>query len=189
MGTPNLYSDSTEGIQNLVIVNSATQYLFNTLYSVPITAKKGDVINAAFRGEITNPQSYNVQVATFIKLGTTATDSALTNLLLPAAGENVTPAMHHMMISGQCAYEFTDDYTGFVNVVIYANSNAAGVDNVIFVDQGYGRLDVLHFEKESTIPPVIPVGSITLTAAQRQQILSAFTMGNQERAAAALLLQ
>lgn len=187
----NLYSDTTENVPWLLIINSATSYNFKVIYSVPITAKKGDIIQASFRGEVTSEQVYNVQIGTFIKLGTSAIDSALTNLILPAAGENVIPAVHHMVINGTCSYTFTADFTGFINVVGYANSTAAGSDNTLTVEQGYGRLDVLQFCADApvVVPPTLPDGSITLTAAQRQQILAALLVGSQDRTDAAALLQ
>lgn len=184
------YSDSTENITFLRVIASSTSYDFKVCYSVPISAKAGDIIQASFRAEITTTQTYTLQTGSFIVLGSSPTDTAQSKSILPAAGENTTLVLHHQLIDGACAHTFVSDFTGFVNVVLYSNSTAAGSDHTIEVMPGYGRLDVLHFSADATAPvDPHPDGGITLTAAQRQQILAALQVGEQERVAAMALLQ
>lgn len=185
MTMPKLYSDKTENLQWLTISNGVT-YNMQGVYSVPISAKTGDIIDVSFEGEVTNPQNYNLEVGSYIVLGSTATDTAQSKSILRAQGENLTPVGHHMVVEGACKYEFSIDFTGFVNVVMYSNSTAVGSGQQIEVMQSYGQLDVLHFVKDVVLPTD---GSITLTSAQRQKILAALHVGDQERAEAAALLQ
>jgi hypothetical protein len=185
----NLYQDKVEKAPWLLIMQSKNAYDFKVCYSVPISAKAGDIIYASFRGEVTSEQPYNVQIGSFVTLGVSATDTSLSKSILPPAGGNVTPAEHHKVFAGGSAWPFTSDFDGFVNVVLYANSSAAGPGQTIEVMQGYGKLDVMHFVKANLLPPSPPEGSITLTAEQRQQIISALLEGAQERLTAAALLQ
>lgn len=185
----NHYSDNVEKIHWLGITTGAS-YDFRVCYSVQIAAKKGDIIQASFRAEATTEQSYTVQTGSFIVLGDTISDTTQSKSILPAVGENFTQVLHHQVISGACAYTFINDFTGFVNVIVYSISTAAGAGATIEIMQNYGRLDVLHFCADAvTIPPVLPDGSITLTSMQRQQILSALLVGSQDRSDAAAILQ
>lgn len=183
---PKHYFDKTENVQWLLLTDGNT-WSFHVVYSVPISAKAGDIISVTFESEITNPQTYLIQTGRYIVLGNSATDTAQSKSILPAAGENVTPQMHHHIVDGSCSHTFTEDFSGFVNVVQYAISSAAGSGAGVMVEQGYGRLDVLHFEKAVTAPTEPETeqpeeGSLTLTAAQVQQVKSALIAGNTERA-------
>ena len=186
MNAPIHYWDATENAQWLNITDG-NSWAFYVAYSVPISAKAGDIISVTFESEITNPQTYLIQTGRFIVLGDTATDTAQSKSILRAAGENVTPQMHHQIVDGSCAYTFTADFTGFVNAVVYCISSAAGPGAQALLEQGYGRLDVLHFEKSTETPEQPSDGSVTLTAAQVEQIKTALTAGNSERAAALTL--
>lgn len=188
MAMPKLLSDKTENLQWLPISNGVT-YNMQVVYSVPISAKIGDIIDVSFEGEVTNPQNYNLEVGSYIVLGNTATDTAQSKSILRAQGENLTPVGHHMVVEGACKYEFSSDFAGFVNVVMYSNSSAVGSGQQIEVMQSYGQLDVLHFVKEE--PPIVtpPSGGITLTEAQRMQVIAALQVGDQERADALAILQ
>lgn len=183
------YFDKTENSQWLLITDG-NSWSFHVVYSVPISARAGDIIQVSFESEITNPQSYLFQTGRFIILGDSATDTTQAKAILPAAGENLTPQVHHQIVSGSCVHTFVEDFEGFVNVVQYAISSAAGPGAGALVEQGYGRLDVLHFENTPSAPvnpdPVQQPGdgSVTLTAAQVQQVKSALVAGNTERAAA-----
>lgn len=178
--------DSTENAQWINITDGNT-WAFYVAYSVPITAKAGDIISVTFESEITNPQTYLIQTGRFIVLGDTATDTAQSKSILRAAGENVTPQMHHQIVDGSCAHTFTEDFDGFVNAVVYCISSAAGPGAQALLEQGYGRLDVLHFPVAPVVNPdpvEPPQGSITLTAEQVELIKTALVVGNPERAAA-----
>lgn len=182
--------DATENIQWLNITDG-NSWSFHVAYSVPISAKAGDIISVTFESEITNPQTYLIQTGRFIVLGDTATDTAQSKSILRAAGENVTPQMHHQIVAGSCSHTFTADFEGFVNAVVYCISSAAGSGAQALLEQGYGRLDVLHFQASPVVEPPSegdPAGPITLTAEQVEQIRSALTAGTSEREAALMLL-
>lgn len=188
---PKHYFDKLENVQYLNLTNG-NSYDMAVVYSVPISAKAGDVISVSFESEITNPQSYLFQTGRYIVLGDTALDTAIAKAILRPAGENLTPQVHHQIVSGSCAHTFVDDFTGFVNVCQYAISSAAGPGAQAIVEQHYGRLDVLHFEASSVAPvdPVPPAGDdVTLTAAQVAQIKAALTAGNSEKEAALAIFQ
>ncbi len=144
----NLYQDRVENVSWLLITNGVV-YDFKVVFSVPITAKAGDIIGVTFRTEVTNQQVYNVGTGSYILLGNSSTDTIMSpsKCILRPAGENVTPAMHHQLIAGSCGHPFAEDFTGFVNVVIYAvtNSPSAGPGATLTVEQNYGQLDVFHY--------------------------------------------
>lgn len=148
---PKLYSDKTENVKYINITRGAP-YRFFVGYSVPISAKAGDIISVSFESEITNPQSYLFQTGRFVILGSTPTDTTQSKSILPAAGENLTPQAHHQIVSGAVCHEFDLDFEGYVNVVFYAISTAASAagNQQAILEQGYGRLDVLHFQ---ALPP------------------------------------
>lgn len=187
MTMPKLYSDKTENLRWLTISNGVS-YNMQVVYSVPISAKSDDIIDVSFEGEVTNPQNYTLELGSYIVLGDTETDTTQSKSILRAQGENLTPVGHHMVVEGACKHKFSSDFTGFVNVVMYSNSTAVGSGQQVEVMQSYGQLDVLHFTADLVLPET-PNESITLSAAQRQQILSALLSGAQERATAATLLQ
>lgn len=188
---PKHYFDKLENVQYLNITDGS-YYDMAVVHSVPITAKAGDIISVSFESEITNPQSYLFQTGRYIVLGDTAVDTTIAKAILRPAGENLTPQVHHQIVSGSCAHTFVEDFTGFVNVCQYAISSAAGPGAQAIVEQNYGRLDVLHFEASATAPvdPVPPTdGDVTLTAAQVAQIKAALVAGNAEKEAALAILQ
>lgn len=189
---PKLYSDKTENVKYINITQGAP-YRFFVGYSVPISAKAGDIISVSFESEITNPQNYIFQTGRFIVLGNSPTDTAQSKSILPAAGENLLVSVHHQIVSGSTCHEFAEDFDGFVNVVFYAistSASAAGNQQAI-LEQNYGRLDVLHFQAAPVVEPPAeeyPAGPITLTTGQVEQIRSALTAGTSEREAALMLL-
>lgn len=183
------YFDKTENVQYLNITNGQS-WSFHVGYSVPISAKKGDIISVTFESEITNPQSYLIQTGRFIILGDTPTETTQSKSILPAAGENLTPQLHHQIVAGSCAHTFADDFDGFINVVLYSISSAAGAGAQAILEPSYGRLDVLHFPADQEVPtnPGNGDGSVTLTAVQAAQIKAALLDGHAERESAAALL-
>lgn len=174
--------DTTENIQWLNITDG-NSWSFHVAYSVPISAKAGDIISVTFESEITNPQTYLIQTGRFIVLGDTATDTAQSKSILRAAGENVTPQMHHQIVAGSCSHTFTTDFEGFVNAVVYCISSAAGSGAQAILEQGYGRLDVLHFQEsdDPTSQPPASDGSVTLTADQVTALKAALIAGKEAR--------
>lgn len=190
MSVPKLYSDKTENFHWLTIGNGIA-YNMQVAYYVPISAKSGDVIDVSYEAEVTNPQNYTLEVGSYIVLGTTSSDTDQSKSILRAKGENLTVVGHHLVVQGCCKYIFLADFSGFINVVMYSDSTAVGAGQQIELMQNYGQLDVMHFCADApvVVPPTLPDGSITLTAAQRQQILAALLAGSQDRTDAAALLQ
>lgn len=193
MGMPKLYSDKVEKFQWLTIGKGAPNYNFQVAYSLPVSAKKGDIIGVKFEAEITNPQNYTVGVCRYIILGSSPTDTVRTigNMILKGKGENVTSVIHHGLVVGGGDYEFKEDFDGFVNLVLYADSTAAGSGQQIQLEQGYGQLDIMHFKAELFTPvtqTTPAAGVFTVTAAQMQQIVAALGVGDTQRSDALALI-
>lgn len=184
---PKLTKSVTEKFQWLSIKDGVS-YLFKCGYSLPVSAKKDDIIQVSFRSEFTNPQNYTAEVGSYIVLGSTDTDIAQSKSICAATGENVTPAMHHIVVNGTCNHQFKEDFSGFVNVVFYSNSTAAQSGQQIELMQGYGYLDVLQFDNEVSVAPQ-PDTNISMTVAQKQQIMSVMENCTGQLATITALLQ
>lgn len=180
-------SDTTENVTSLPVPTLVQNSDKRVVYSVPITAAAGDKMIFSFAGEVTNPYNYNLMLGRGTILAASA-DAVLGTVLTRFATENITPGEHHKIFGGSGIHTFTAAFSGFLNVVIYAGASAAQAGHAAPVEQGYGRLDVAMFRAAPTATPAPPSGSVTLTAAQAEQIRQALQAGNTERANALAIL-
>lgn len=114
------------------------------LYSVKVPEiKQGDVLQVTSEFEITNDFTYNVMIGAKIIL---ADSSKNTNgaLIDQANGFNVTPNMHHGVVSKSRTWKAESTYNDkYVNVVIWSLSVNAFSNDKLKIEKGYGHLDVL----------------------------------------------
>lgn len=133
--------DTTENLTNIPITTGSANYVI--LYSVPITINGPlDIITVFSQLEVTNPYSYNVGVGRYIVISNSAS-SVMGTTLQPAVMDNVTPDMHHMVISINGVTSGFPAGTYYVNFVGYAVANNATNGAQLVVEQGYGNTKVL----------------------------------------------
>lgn len=132
--------------------NKVEPYEKKVIFSVKLTnIKIGDVISIKSVGELTNDRGYNVMLAYYTALGSTATDATGLELTEPK-GFNITKDMHHGVFIDTDDYIFEADYaTVYINTIVYAASSAAlygmGGKQILKVEADYGRLSVLLWRK------------------------------------------
>ena len=135
------------------------------VYSQRLTnLRAGEVILALAEAEITVPTDeddyrdlcdsidhtidYNVSVVGQLILAPTQ-DSVTGIEISEANGYNITPAMHHGVITKLGTLACPDNYSErHVNLIMYAASTAANPEDRVIVGKDYGRLSVLRFKQE-----------------------------------------
>jgi len=137
------YQDLTENNTSIPIINGTPT--LKVVYSVLIPVIYiGDILKITSTFEVTNPYTYNAMIGSYILLGTSATDTTSTNIIDPANAWNVTPAMHHGVVTKSRQWIATADYTNaYINVIGYGASVNAASGDAFVLEQGYGHLDVV----------------------------------------------
>lgn len=138
----------TEQVRLLPITNGNT-YSTQQVYSICQPLAAGVISDIRYQAEVTNPYSYNVGIGWYIKswdydCGPNGCAFIRTDIVTPPVSQNVTPAMHHMVISGSYLHRAqfpSGGNTRCYTLVMWAvSSNGAGS---ILVEQGYGYLQFL----------------------------------------------
>lgn len=116
------------------------------IYSVKVSEiKKGDVLHVTTEFEATNQNAFNVMIGTKIILTGNENDTSGT-LIDQANGFNITPNMHHGVISKSRNWKAKSTYENkYVNVVLWALSDNALPQNQLIIEKGYGHLDVIIY--------------------------------------------
>jgi hypothetical protein len=146
--TPTTYlQDTSEGVTSIAITNGGT-YNVKVVYSVqlPTIVYAGSIISITGISEVTNDQVYNLEVGRFIKIGTSATDAALSNYITRPVADNCTPANHHWVCTLSRQYYVSSNINnGYINFCMYGISDSVQVGQTMIVEQSYGHLDVVIF--------------------------------------------
>lgn len=138
----------TEQVRLLPITNGNT-YSTQQVFSVCQPLSEGVVSDIRYQAEVTNPYSYNVGIGWYIKswdydCGPNGCVNTRTDIVTPPVSQNVTPAMHHMVISGSYLHRAKFPSGGThrcYTLVMWAVSSHGG--GSILVEQGYGYLQFL----------------------------------------------
>ncbi len=127
-------------------ITTGQPYSFRVVFSQAVTdLRAGDILQILSEFEATNDEGYNCMIGCYVILATSAAATSGTEIT-EASGYNITPAMHHGMMTKVGTLIVPDSLAeGYVNVVAYAASTAAGTGDVLTVEQDYGRLSVLAF--------------------------------------------
>jgi len=145
-----------EEVETLVVPRSPP-YTFQRVYRLDVPdVAVGDVVDVTAQFEVTNNLGFNVMLAHFLSVnGTHDAD-----MIAPAfaAGENVSPAMHHGYRSVKGSFEMTEDLhrrlngssTVPVSLYAYAASDASNGHQTIIVERGYGGLTAIAFAGSNT---------------------------------------
>jgi len=135
--------NSSEKITSLPITVSSP-YTKKVVYSVYVgDLVPGDIVLALTDFEATNDHSYNVMIASQIYLASSDLTTTIDAEISEASGFNITPNMHHGVVSRSGALAISDSLTSkYINVLAYAASSAASSGDTLTIEQDYGRLVV-----------------------------------------------
>lgn len=122
-------------------------YSYHIAYRIKISdLRKNDLIVCGANAEATSEHAYNVMICTYIVLTRSKYDVE-GQIVCPAYGGNVTRNEHHRPIyTGGSAIVDSDDYK-YISLVIYTASTAALPDDKIKIENGYGRMYILHYRQ------------------------------------------
>lgn len=147
-----IWRDTSENITSLNVTGDAgfpacgSSYEPAVLFSVgPISLQTNDVLEVLAETQVANDLGYNLQVTSYVAIGTTASDTSGTRIL-PANGYNVTPANHYGVLSKHGTWQSNVSGNFYVNFVGYVASQACvNTADVATVLQGYGGLSLIRF--------------------------------------------
>ncbi|QAZ46753.1 hypothetical protein [Mesorhizobium sp. Pch-S] len=110
--------------------------------------ERGDILDIEAMFQVTNDLGYNVEFTSKLVLTQSATGISGQPITNPryGLGENVTPAMHHMVrnMTDRVLIEKSGDY--YVAAIGYAGSDGEGPNDKIKLDRG-GHMSVLRFRE------------------------------------------
>jgi hypothetical protein len=116
------------------------------LYSLDIESiKKDSILNVTSQFEVTNDTSLNLMVGSVVEFCDVY--EVCLEITKPVAF-NITPAMHHGVITHNRNYKFDQDYTkGNLNIMVWSASSRANEDTQLKIEQDYGHLDAVIVSK------------------------------------------
>lgn len=108
--------------------------------------KEGTVVDIRYQTEVTNPYNKNVGIGWYVKSWDYLMEDGIqtlirTDIMTPPVMQNVTPAGHHMVVSGSYIQKVSYPQGGSTRcytLVMWAVSSNPG--GSILVEQGYGFL-------------------------------------------------
>lgn len=114
------------------------------IYSVLIPFfQAGDIMIITTEFEATNHYQYNVMIGSAIILGDEE-GSVEGDIIDPANAFNISPSMHHGVVTKARSYQTQKDVQNkYVNVVAWAASKNAKASHQLKIEQNYGHLDIL----------------------------------------------
>jgi hypothetical protein len=147
------FETRTELVRLLPVTNGAT-YSMQTVYSLCQPLSAGEVSDIRYQAEVTNPHPYNIGIGWYIQSWDYLVENGSstfirTDIVTPPVSQNVTPAMHHMVISGSYLHRAqfpSGGNTRCYTLVMWAvSSHGAGS---VLVEQGYGYLQFLARDRQ-----------------------------------------
>lgn len=114
--------------------------------------KKGDAIQLATYGQVSNANKFAVMFVWYSTLAKSPTDNSGAIEVTEAKGTNITYEQHHEAFNDATNYVFEADYKViYLNTLVYAASLSATASTQLVVDQDYGRSSVMLFRKENQL--------------------------------------
>lgn len=110
----------------------------------PITARAGDVLDIRWQYEATNKNDFNVGLGRFVAIGCypSTINDVSGDRVIPAVMDNVTPEMHHSVITGSDLVVLERDLVGeYVKLVVLA-ATSVQKNKTISYEPNYGFLTV-----------------------------------------------
>jgi hypothetical protein len=138
---------------------------YRVLYSVKLTdIRAGDIAAFNAYGELTN-ETYedDVMVVWYFTLAGSYADAFGPQITEPL-GYNITPGMHHGVVSQTAFYEFTQDHTEvYLNFVVYAAASGDFINVNLAIEPGYGGITgtLLRAETPDIEPSPTPMPTAT----------------------------
>lgn len=121
-------------------------YVHNIAYQIHLRdLRKGDLLVFNLQGECTSEHQYNVQVCSYVSLSPHKHD--IGKPISQPYGGNVTRNEHHRPFNSTGSWEVEHNGDFYLNGIVYVASTAAGPNDVIILEQDYGRLFVLVYRK------------------------------------------
>jgi len=120
------------------------------LYSTKVeNLQENDLLSITTEFEVTNNTGINLMIASSVKLCDSAT-SVKGNILISANGFNVSPSMHHGVMTHARQIKLNKDYGDkYVNVIIVAASTDAKPIHRLKIEKEYGHLDIMVFKNKN----------------------------------------
>jgi len=149
---PLLYSSNIECIKHVIMTGETDAgviepYTYWTAYGVEVSnLSPTDVLHLNAQAEVTNPWQFNVQVDGAFANGSTYGGNTFNLVGLPNIGQNLTPDMHHMVVSRQ---SWVTGLTGtvFLSFVLEAASTSkTATQNYLVLENGHGAIQVVVFK-------------------------------------------
>jgi len=137
------YENLDERIAYLDITNAK-----KVIYSIPVSKLTVDdilVITSAF--EVTNNNNIDVMIGSDVRLSDSS--NSVDGIILDRAYTfNVTPGMHHSVMTHGRQYKVKENYFNkYINLVIWSASDAALPGMKLAIEKGYGHLDITIINK------------------------------------------
>jgi hypothetical protein len=108
------------------------------VHKLNVPSKTGNKVLLIAQIEVTNPQAYTVGIGRVML----RSDG---KVIIPAVMDNVTPQMHHSVIT-MAGWDASPAQNGEYSLVVYAVSTSAKSGDLVRIEQGYGFLQAAIFE-------------------------------------------
>jgi len=149
--TPILYSNNIECIEDVIITGMTAgviePYTYWTAYGVEVpNLSPTDVLHLNAQAEVTNPWQFNVQVDGAFANGTTYGGNTFNLVGLPICGQNLVPAMHHMVVPRQAWVTGLTGTVFFSLVLEAASDHMTPTQNYLVLEKGCGGIQVTVFK-------------------------------------------
>lgn len=160
---PKYFTAGNSSVENFTQLQGTTggPYIYHNLIEVDIgPVNAGDLIDINAHAQISSQNPYNLMVASVVKLTSSDVSTATTlgawvgEEITEAVGVNIDNNVHHLPIERNGRLVATGNYTNAkIVLIVYTASTAYQSNDVITVDQDYGRLDVMVYPVGSFIAP------------------------------------
>ena len=149
---PLLYSSNIECIKHVIMTGETVagvleHYTYWTAYGVEVSnLSPTDVLHLNAQAEVTNPWQFNVQVDGAFANGSTYGGHTFNLVGLPNIGQNLTPDMHHMVVSRQAWVTGLTGTVFFSFVLEAASTDKTATQNYLVLENGHGAIQVAVFK-------------------------------------------
>ncbi len=138
--TPMRIISDKEIVDCLPTAQSADTYTFHPIYIAPIFASAGSTVVALSEFEVTNVTDIGIMIGSAIELTADLNTMGLGTFITRPNGFNVSPAMHHAVVTDVGSIRLTDDFNGYVVVWAWAAAEALPENTLLKVEYNYGSL-------------------------------------------------
>jgi hypothetical protein len=147
------YAQDLENKLSSIKLDTWSPYTRHVLLSVELTdLKEGDFLIISSEHQVTNDTGINLQNSSLVILGETPA-STLGDVVIRPKGYNIDQQMHHGIITHSRTYRVSKSYAKvYLNLVVYAASDAAKPEHTLRYDRGQSHLDVVVIKIDERAP-------------------------------------